>query len=938
MNWTGVVLLLVAFGCRSPEAARARSEPATGGLVAHWTFDEGGGDVTRDVTGNGHGARLHGARTVPDGDGRALLLEAKEAYADAGVAPGFQTAAGGAFSLWLMPRKLQGGLVNWSKGSGWTDIRLTLAFNTFYGGNDFLVSVSDGRSFEGIALPVPPLDRWTHMAVSFSGPNLTVFVNGAPAVSRSVNCVPERTGIPLWIGRCEGLGEACFAGLIDEVRIFDRPLGPAEVLAQYKTAAQGKGQDTGAFDTPAIEVLPMPDAGRIVVSARCALMQPLPAGAVLHTQLTRGGAVLSRQALPIDAGASPMILQLAAADLAAGEYQVAAVVRTAFRRAFGRPATTRVNWPGRAAEFAGVKVLNNVVWELLRTEPGAVSGMQTASFSSPRRRWCYYAVTAEVGAGGTLRLAREEAPEDTLISLVGPASTTAEAMRPLAAGRHRLVLSASGPCVVTSLVVRSIPELVYADYFCEPHVKEHGPYVGAFLDRYILPNVNTSIISGSPADRPEIRRWLDGGGRWLNHCGVPRSKAAGKLAVVNVAAAAAGATPEPITGADAVAYIGGTLGFGDPRFTGAIADEFGDSEPLCSVYAEAVRMLARDSRFSGRLFYPYANRLYTGPEGIDLVKALAETGSVIAWKNYLKTQADADAARSFLQAELVDAAWGYRKAVPNALEHIDVCFGIFSAPNEFLNTNPGVDYRTYLDMQFRLVANDPAFWGTYGLMSYLASYSDEETLRWVAALMRHYGIEGRTEPLTQDPYDLPHMVNGDFAQGTQGWTLALAAPGSIRTDRKEKFGWLQGRYPPTPEGDTVLVLTRDAAKPNVFSQEIKALEPGRLYSFRMFSADFDDMGKEERHALTVTLDGVELIPRKCFTHVGHNCYSHHAGPYDAKNRAWFNYHWRVFRATGTTARLTVSDWAAPDAPGGPVGLQIMCNFAHVRPYLPDGTE
>lgn len=88
----------------------------------------------------------------------------------------------------------------------------------------------------------------------------------------------------------------------------------------------------------------------------------------------------------------------------------------------------------------------------------------------------------------------------------------------------------------------------------------------------------------------------------------------------------------------------------------------------------------------------------------------------------------------------------------------------------------------------------------------------------------------------------------------------------------------------------------------------------------------------------MTLDGVDLIPHKCFTHVGHNCYSHHAGPFDDRNRAWFNYHWRVFRAGTATAKVTISDWAEPDRPGGPIGRQIMCNFAHVRPYFPDGTE
>jgi hypothetical protein len=78
-------------------------------------------------------------------------------------------------------------------------------------------------------------------------------------------------------------------------------------------------------------------------------------------------------------------------------------------------------------------------------------------------------------------------------------------------------------------------------------------------------------------------------------------------------------------------------------------------------------------------------------------------------------------------------------------------------------------------MQFGLVANGPTFWGANGLMTCLARYCDEETVRWAAALMRHYGIEGRRKPLSNDPYDLPHMVDGDFGDGTRGWTIEPAA-------------------------------------------------------------------------------------------------------------------------------------------------------------------
>lgn len=44
------------------------------------------------------------------------------------------------------------------------------------------------------------------------------------------------------------------------------------------------------------------------------------------------------------------------------------------------------------------------------------------------------------------------------------------------------------------------------------------------------------------------------------------------------------------------------------------------------------------------------------------------------------------------------------------------------------------------------------------------------------------------------------------------------------------------------------------------------------------------------------------------------------------------YHW-VFRAEGTTARLTLSDWASEDAPGGPAGQELIWNFICVRAYV-----
>ena len=45
------VLSLVAF-----------AEPAKDGLVAHWDFNEGKGDILHDRSGNGNDGKIHGAK------------------------------------------------------------------------------------------------------------------------------------------------------------------------------------------------------------------------------------------------------------------------------------------------------------------------------------------------------------------------------------------------------------------------------------------------------------------------------------------------------------------------------------------------------------------------------------------------------------------------------------------------------------------------------------------------------------------------------------------------------------------------------------------------------------------------------------------------------------------------------------------------------------
>ena len=141
--------------------------------------------------------------------------------------------------------------------------------------------------------------------------------------------------------------------------------------------------------------------------------------------------------------------------------------------------------------------------------------------------------------------------------------------------------------------------------------------------------------------------------------------------------------------------------------------------------------------------------------------------------------------------------------------------------------------------------------------------------------------------------------------------------------------------PADPEhiGDTFLWMKRSEKGPNTFSQTIRDLEPGRLYSLKMFSCDYDDLinpkprKQEEATGFvgSVVLEEVDVDPKRSFTEM----YSSSPEP---KIPVWITYHWKVFRAKGTTAKVIVSDWPGAKEQGGTFGQEQAFNFLEIQPY------
>jgi hypothetical protein len=100
----------------------------------------------------------------------------------------------------------------------------------------------------------------------------------------------------------------------------------------------------------------------------------------------------------------------------------------------------------------------------------------------------------------------------------------------------------------------------------------------------------------------------------------------------------------------------------------------------------------------------------------------------------------------------------------------------------------------------------------------------------------------------------------------------------------------------------------------------------------MFSCDYRDLvepktkKQPEANAFLgkIVIEGVDVDSRRTFREM----YPSNPEPPIA---VWITYHWTIFRATGATAKVTVSDWEKEPSEG-PFGQEQTYNFLELQPY------
>ena len=217
---------------------RLKAPAPEDGLVGWWAFDEPDDcPVALDYSGNRLGAQLRGAARAEGIDGSALVCQGGCAVVEnaPSLSPGsaltivcwIKTDKAGQDGKWFVNRIFGGGTA-----SGY---RLGL----HQGIPCFAVPLTDWSHHLRASEPLP-VGRWVHVAGTFDGETMRIYVDGREQGSMQRPGPVRPNAFHLCLGSYEVDHAAHFDGLLDEVKLYARALSADEVRAQYASTGENK--------------------------------------------------------------------------------------------------------------------------------------------------------------------------------------------------------------------------------------------------------------------------------------------------------------------------------------------------------------------------------------------------------------------------------------------------------------------------------------------------------------------------------------------------------------------------------------------------------------------------------------------------------------------------------------------------------------------------
>ncbi len=203
------------------------------GLIGWWAFDEPANDtVTLDYSGHGLGGVLENAERAAGIDGHALVCRGGSVMV--GSSPLLSPTHALTVTCWVK-----------------TDLagqKHTWFVNRIFGGSTstgFRLGTQDGKPCFGVPVTsfshhltgkaLLPVGRWTHLAGTFDGAVMRLYMDGEEQGSLARPGPLHPNTQPLCLGNYDAGHAAHFTGLLDEVKLYSRALTADEVRAQYRS-------------------------------------------------------------------------------------------------------------------------------------------------------------------------------------------------------------------------------------------------------------------------------------------------------------------------------------------------------------------------------------------------------------------------------------------------------------------------------------------------------------------------------------------------------------------------------------------------------------------------------------------------------------------------------------------------------------------------------
>jgi hypothetical protein len=244
-RWIGVVSMgLLCWAL----TGRALSQVPSG-QVSYWPLDDGSGTTARDMAGTNNGTLVNGPTWVTTGRFGGALSFNGTAQAYVNIPPGFVLGQAGSVSMWVQTSTNyqtlgHHGHIFWAcqtnDGDGYGDqieMHVTMRGGDAANNGQVNFNAEVGATDITITSPNPYNNgQWHHIVATWDrAANCVLYMDGAQVAQASYATAPNvnysgsvRLGAPAGTGYTR-----YYAGLLDEVRYFNRALTAADVTALF---------------------------------------------------------------------------------------------------------------------------------------------------------------------------------------------------------------------------------------------------------------------------------------------------------------------------------------------------------------------------------------------------------------------------------------------------------------------------------------------------------------------------------------------------------------------------------------------------------------------------------------------------------------------------------------------------------------------------------